>query len=86
MGHVISNDPGTVTQPEQITLGTQKWFPLGDKVYNCDICASAWPKSQFTVFEGKRYCIPYGCYKDIKGIIELRLPVRVPDDTEEDLK
>ena len=87
MAEVVSNDPGTITQPARITKGTMKWFPIGEKVYICDVCGRAWPKNLFTVFEGKRYCHSTSeCYKDIQGIIRDRLPVRIPDDTEEDLK
>lgn len=86
MGSVVSNDPGTITQPAQMTTGTRRDFPVGEKVYTCDVCGQWWPKSRFHVFEGKRYCVPNTCYMDIKGIIRSRLPVRVPNDVEEELK
>ena len=60
----------------------KKGVVTGEKYYRCGVCGFNYPASEFTYFEGKRYCIPHKCYEDINSIIEQRIATRVPREEE----
>ena len=47
-----------------MTRGPQRF----KKWYECGVCGLDFPEDQVTVFQGKVFGIPCGCYKDIEQL------------------
>ena len=43
---------------------------IGQRSYRCVICALAFKEKDVSIFRGKPYGRPCGCYKDIKSILQ----------------
>jgi hypothetical protein len=37
--------------------------------YNCVACGLTWKEDEFQTYQGKKYGIPCGCYKDIEKLM-----------------
>jgi len=67
---------GDPVNPSIGSFGVKPGQATDCKWFECSLCGFYYPETDLTEFEGRRYCIPNTCYKDISSIIRSRMSNR----------